>query len=363
MKKILPIILSFIYFNVSHANSWEYNYSITANSFYGYTDYNTQKRYNHNKVIASAEIYTDVRYSFSDDTYVLLGLDAQISGAKEIEDYNHGEWGENIYLSFNSTFGEFSLGQLYNAAYQMAVGAPNVGYFRVNNSPVADFIINHNWQQNSKNTSFKTLNSTFLNTDGEAFKFIYTSPEYKGTKLSVSYTPDNYSQSGLINKHTKYDNKSSYAVGLYNLTNIANYEIETSLGYAYNHKNNQEISAGFNVYYKGWTLGSSYRQTFTSSNDYAFNENIPYLSDAYRKGQAFNVGIKYEFGPLETGISYFSSHSDISNNRDNVLTWSNKFAFHKYVSLYFVSAYAKYRDEYRNNDEGYAFISGLEINI
>lgn len=363
MKKILLIILSFMYIDTINANSWEYNYSFTANSFYGYVDYNTNKKYRHNKTLASAEIYTDVRYSFSDDTSILLGLDAQISGGKEIEDYSQGKWGENVYLSFSSSFGEISVGQLYNAAYQMAVGAPNIGYFRVNNSPIADFIINPNWQQNNEVTSFKTLNSTFLNTDGEAFKFVYTTPEYKGTKLSVSYTPDSYSKSGLINKYTDYDNKSSYALGLYNLSNFANYEVETSLGYAYNHKNNQEISAGFNVYYKGWTLGSSYRQTFTSSNDYPFNKNIPYLYDAYRKGKAFNIGVKYEIGPIETALSYYASHSDISDNRDNILTWSNKFAFHKYMNLYFVSAYAKYRNEYKDNDEGFAFISGIEIDI
>lgn len=367
MKKNLLAAVCCLVSMPVYAGEFFYDVSGVGNAFYGYSDYAEKFRpyYKHSHTPAAAEIYSSAGYRFGDETSFKLGLDLQAADGKEVEDYNQGKWGENIYGTLETSYGEFSAGQVYNAAYQLAVGAPKVGSFRVNNSPVTDFIANPNWQRHSRAASYRTLNSTYLNTDADAPKISYATPEFYRTKLAVSYTPDSYSEAGLINKHSRYDSRSSYAAGLYNHQELGTFEVESSLGYAYNRKNNQEVSAGLSIYRKGWTLGGSYRKSFTSSGDYALNDaaGLPYYFDGYRRGSAYNVGLSYEFGPLTTGISYFASSADKTDNKDKIVTWANKIAVHKYVSLYLAAAYAEYTGgrSLSENNRGYAFISGLEV--
>lgn len=367
MKKNL-LVAAFCFVTAPvYAGEFFYDVSGISNAFYGYSDYSEKfhPQYKHSHTPASAELYTAAGYNFDNKTAFKLGLDLQAAGGKEVEDYNQGKWGENIYGTLESAYGEFSIGQVYNAAYQLAVGAPKVGYFKANNSPITDFIANPNWQRHSRVASYRTLNSTYLNTDADAPKISYITPEFYRTKLAVSYTPDSYSEAGLINKHSRYDSRSSYAAGLYNHQDFGKFEVESSLGYAYNRKNNQEVSVGLSIYRKGWTLDGSYRKSFTSSGDYALNDavGLPYYFDGYRRSSAYNVGLSYEFGPLTTGVSYFASSADKTDNKDKIVTWANKIAVHKYVSLYLAAAYAEYtggRDVSENN-RGYAFISGVEL--
>lgn len=370
MKKYsVAAVLGMICSTPAYAGEFVYDYSGTADGFYGYTQYAQRYRpfYHRNNTPVSAEISTSAGYEFDNGQKISLGLDAQVAHGKEIKDYNHGDWGENVYATYASGLGELSVGQIYNAAYQMAVGAPTVGYFRVNNTPMTDFIANPNWQRKGKITSYRTLNSTYLNTDADAFKMSYTTPEFYGTKLAVSYTPDSYSRAGLINKNADYDNRSSYSAGLYNYADLNFVEMETSLGYAYNHKNNQEVSAGLSLYRKGWTLGGSYRKSYTSSKDVALNEQkneyMPYYFDGYRRGQAFNVGLSYEIGPFKTGLSYFAAYADKTDNRDSIVSFVNRYAFNKYVSVYLATAFAEYKGdkELEVGNKGYAFIGGLEL--
>lgn len=372
MKKCLVLAAVCAACSTANAGEFIYDYGATASGFYGYSDYsgNNRAHYKHYHTPVAAEVTSSIGYRFNNNDELRLGVDAQIAGGKEVEDYNHGEWGENIYASYASEkLGEMTVGQVYNAAYQLAVGAPSVGLWRVNNSPVTDFIANPNWQRHSRTVAYRTLNSTYLNTDADAPKISYTTPEFYHTKAAFSYAPESYSAAGLVNKHSRYDNRASYAVGLYNDADLDYVEVESSLGYAYNHKNNQEVSAGLSLYRKGWTLGGSYRKSWTDSHDYALNERSadsfyrPEYFDGYRKGQAFNVGLSYEIGPLTTGVSYFAAYADKTDNKDKIVSWANRFALNKYAAVYLVGAYAEYKGDGRaeDNNRGYAAIVGLEL--
>ena len=371
MKKYLFAAMFFAFPTFGYAGDYFYEYEATATGFYGYTDYadSYRSRYKHHHTPVSAEIVTTAGYRFANGNKLIFGAEAQVADGKEVEDYNHGEWGENLYVTYTSEkYGELTIGQVYNAAYQLAVGAPSVGVLRVNNSPITDFIANPNWQRHSRTASYRTLNSTFLNTDADAFKISYTTPEFYNTKAAFSYTPDSYSQAGLINKRSRYDNHASYAAGLYNDWDFDYAEIESSLGYAYNHKNNREASAGLSIYRKGWTLGGSYRQSWTTSHDFALNERadtayMPEFFDGYREGHAFNVGVSYEIGPFKTGLNYFAAYADKTNNKDKIITWANRFAVNKYAAIYAAGAYAEYKGDglIRDNNRGYAAMVGLEL--
>ena len=118
------------------------------------------------------------------------------------------------------------------------------------------------------------------------------------------------------------------------------------------------------IYRKGFTVGASYRKTKSENNKYAINKNT--LFDAYRDGEAYNIGISYSIGPITTGLSYFDSKSNISKNRDKIISFSNTFEYNKNVSFSFTTAHIDSTGEDKNilnNNKGYAFIFGVELSL
>ena len=117
MKKYyIAAVLGFIC-TQANAGEFVYDYSAVADGFYGYTQY--ADKYNHlyqrNNTPISAEINTSIGYDFGNDNQISIGADAPVAHGKKIKDYNHGDWGENLYASLATKYGELSVGQIYNA--------------------------------------------------------------------------------------------------------------------------------------------------------------------------------------------------------------------------------------------------------
>lgn len=365
MKKSLLFILLVIP-SICNAKALTNEYAVNLNNYYGYTDYSSPYKglYKENNINASINLYGKTSYRFDEDYSVSVVGYIMADSNKEVENYNQGKWGEEFYASLESPIGEFSFGQLQNVAYGFAVGAPNVGSYRVNNTDLVNFINNPNWYKKSNKTSYKTLNSTYLNTDGASVKINYITPDYNGLMLGVSYIPDVYSQSGLVSKKAEYKNSDGYVIGAYGLWDVLGYEVETSLGFAEYEDIDNEYSAGISFYRKGFTLGASYRKTKSKDNKYAINQYTLY--DAYRDGDAYNVGVSYAIGPFTTGISYFDSKSNVSKNRDKIVSFSNSYDYNKNTTFSFIVAHLESVGENHdniNNSKGYAFILGLELNL
>ena len=365
--RILPVFLLLALAPITaSAGSLDTDYSVSLNNYYGYTDYTKpyNKMYKQNNFNSSLNLFGRASYEYNQDyTTSLIGY-FMIDSAKEVENYNQGIWGEEIYLLNEPPFGDVSVGQDANVAYKFAVGAPNVGASHINNPEIVNFITNHNWYKKGHKVSYKTLNSTYINTDGASLKANYITPEFAGIKLGVTYIPETYSQSGLVSKKARYKDKSAYVLGAYGAWDVFDYEIETALGFADYHKNDKEYSAGISIYRKGWTLGASYRQTEVNKSDYALSKENLY--DAYREGRAYNIGLSYAFGPFKTGIAYFDSKAEKTDNHDEIITWSNSYQYNKYVTFSLTAAHLLSRGENleaRNNSKGYAFIFGLELNL
>ncbi len=364
MKKIFLLLAFCIISKAASAGSIGTDYAISLNNFYGYTDY--KKPYNKlhkaNNLNSSFDVYGKIFYDLNEEYTVALIGDFIIDSAKKVENYNQGIWGEEIYATMDSPYGSLSVGQNYNVAYAFAVGAPNIGSYRVNNTDLVNFIVNPNWYKKGHKTAYKTLNSTYINTDGNSLKASYITPEIGGIKFGATFVPETYSQSGLVAKNAAYKDKSAYILGAYGGWNILGYEIETSLGFADYDKNDKEYSAGVSIYRKGWTLGASYRKTETSKKDYALNREN--LFDAYREGQAYNLGLSYEIGPFTTGISYFESKADNTKNKDKIISFSNSYEYNKHVTFSVTLAHLKARTEtHKNGDEGFAGILGMELHL
>lgn len=365
--KILPLlsILS-VASTTAIAASFDTDYIVSMGGFYGYTDYSKPyKRLHHqNNLNSTLKLYGRATYEYNQDYATSLIGFAAVDSAKKVENYNQGIWGEEIYMAQETPYGDILLGQNTNVAYSFSVGAPNVGSYHVNNTELVNFITNPNWHKKGHKASYKTLNSTYINTDGASLKASYITPQIAGIKLGVSYIPETYSQSGLVAKNAQYKDESAYVLGAYGAWDVWGYELETSVGFADYHKNDKEYSAGISLYRKGWTLGASYRQTEVDNKDAPINRYT--LFDAYREGRAYNIGLSYAIGPFTTGISYFVSRADKSKNNDKIISFSNSYEYNENVTFSLTAAHLQSKGENKdvqNNSKGYAFILGLELNL
>lgn len=360
--KICHIAIAFLSFiNLASAKGFEVDYALSLGSYYGYTDYSSPKPtpYKANNLNATINAYTKLTYNFNRDYKASMVGYAMIDSAKELENYNQGYWGEEVFALLEAPFGEISVGQDYNVAYNFAVGAPNIGTYRTNNSDITNFITNPNWYQKGSKSSYKTLNSTYINTDGASFKLNYITKEFLNTKIGISYVPKTYSRSGLVAKNAHYKDDNAYILGAYNSFYIKDFEIETSLGYADFKNNDEEYSLGFSIYRKGWTLGASYRKTDTQNKDTKLDENTYF--DAYRKGEAYNLGLSYAIGPLTTGVSYFYSKSDEFDIDNDVISFSNSYEYNKDTTFSLTLAHLNAKDI--KTTKGYAFVIGMELSL
>lgn len=364
--KISPLVLiSTIVAIPAWAGSWDTDYTASLGGFYGYTDYaKPYKKHKQNNLNSVLNLSGMATYEFNPEYATsLIGYFA-IDSAKEVENYSQGIWGEEVYSATETPYGDILLGQNNNVAYNFAVGAPNVGSYHVNNTDLVNFINNPNWYKKGHKAAYKTLNSTYINTDGASLKASYITPEFAGIKLGATYVPETYSQSGLVAKNAQYKDDEAYILGAYGAWDILGYELETSLGFADFHKNDKEYSAGLSVYRKGWTLGASYRQTETNKKDYALNKEN--LFDAYREGRAYNVGLNYAIGPFTTGVSYFDSKAEKLNNHDKIISFSNSFDYNKNITFSLTLAHLEAKGDSGNkkdNSRGNAVILGMELHL
>ena len=364
---LIACILSIISAN-AYSGEWHFEAFGKAKTLYGYSDLDSDSSrsdsHNHLPTRLSASLIA--QYHFAEDYQLGAYVDLSYGIDQQLKDYNHGNWGEEVYGIFDSPYGKLIFGQSYNAAYQLGVSAPDIGVLGVNQSDVVNFIANPNWQRNSLGTGYRTLNSTDINTDGTAPKITYISPEFNdGTMIGFTYVPNTYSRDGLVNRHASYKYKSGYIASVYHSGELADFSLSGSLGAAYFDDNDKEVSAGFNIYRKGWTLGGGVRRTWVNHYDESINkptrDAIEYF-DGYRDAWAYNVGLSYEIGPLKTALTYFYSKADGQDYEDEIIQLSGSYQYNRYIDFYTAVAHARFDGQTsEDSNKGYAYIAGVGI--
>ena len=349
------------------AGEWTFEAMGKAQSLFGYSDPDSRYSYHQSRYHLPTRFSLNLlaQYSFNDNYQLGAYLDLSYGIDQQLKDYNHGSWGEQAYLILDAPFGRFIGGQSYNAAYQLGVGAPDAGVLGVNQSDVVNFIANPNWQRNHLGTSYRTLNSTEINTDGTAPKLTYISPEFDGTMFGITYVPESFSRDGLINSQASYKDKAGYIASVYHNRELGNASLSGSLGFAHFTDIDDEISAGLSLYYKGWTLGGGVRKTFVNHNYADMNKRGFKCSesfDGFRDAWAYNVGLGYEIGPIKTSLSYFYSKADDRDYEDKIIQLSGRYQFNKYVEFQAAVAHGEFEGlNAADGNQGYAFISGVAL--
>lgn len=364
LKKIFLILLICSCIFPAKAEEIQYTAAGRWDSFYGYTfpdnQYKHQDKRKH--FVNTFALNLGAKKEWSDD--VSLGIYADLSAAvnKRQRNYSNGLWGHEIYGIFDQPYGRIMLGETANVANQFYVGTTQLGNF-----DVVDYLANPNWIKDKHTTAYRTLNSTAINTDGTTPKITYILPAYENLLVGLSYAPQTYSRTGLVNREAGYADKEGYVAALYYAMDLYDAELETSVGYGIFNQDDKDLSLSAKLYYVGWTLSGGWRKTYIDGTDYSSQKNkmnprLPELFDNYREGSAWNVGLGYEFGPLKTALSYFESKSENTKNKDKMWILSNEFQYDKHLSFYLAGAKADFRGQAKEeSDKGYAAITGISV--
>lgn len=371
-KKILLalIVLTNTSFSAM-ASDFSYPISGEWTSLYGYAFPNDSYKHKDKRqfFVNTFAINTGIEKEFNEGYSLGVYADIIAGVGKRQRNYSNGLWGHEIYSIFDNPYGRLMLGETYNAASQFHISAPKVGKFSTNDSDIVNFIANPNWIKDKHTTAFKTLNSTAINTDGTAPKISYITPEYHNLTLGFSYIPETYSRTGLVNREASYATKDGYVAAAYYTADLDFAEMESSVGYAIFNQDDKDLSLGMSLYRSGWTLGGSWRKTYVDSGDFpitqkSINSKLPDFFDNYREAEAWDIGVGYEFGPLKTAVSYFTSKAENTKNRDKIWLWSNEFRYNKHLAFYLVGAKAEFIGQTKDlSNEGYSAITGFSVNF
>ena len=369
MKKIYITAIACLFANNAFSQM-QYEAVAKINTLYGYSDVSKEyeSKTDNSQVTANSEVSLTARYDFESDFSTSFHLDLMAAADHELEDYNQGKWGEEVYNITSTPLGEFMIGQTFNVASQFHNGAPSAGPLGINNSDIVNFISNPNWKRNSDVTKFATLNTTYINTDGVAPKISYISPKIFGSTLGLTYIPDSYNKRGLINKDASYESKEGYVVAFYNESETGGISINTSTAYAYYNDNDAEFSGSMSLNRGGWTLGSGVRKTVSIGSKVSkhLSESKPDYYDGYRDGFAFDIGLKYEAGPIQTSLSYFMSRADKSDHQDQIIMLSNQYQYNQWIDIYGIVSHVNFEGDTNgidDNNKGYAFVTGVGVNF
>jgi outer membrane protein OmpU len=227
------------------------------------------------------------------------------------------------YVRFSGGFGTFIIGQDDHAVAQMAYAAPAGSWQMGINSPTFGI------PASGKN-AITSYTNVYVNTGGDGGKLVYFTPRISGFQLGVSYQPDGSNEPGGGFASTR--TSDSDFLGQETLVSVgANYtgsfdEVDVAISAGYIHselehngpntvvtvtplvmdgpvmatlartaagagggKNQEVYTAGVNVSFSGFTIGSAY------VNDNRGGNNAK---------DAFEIGATYATGPWTIGANY-----------------------------------------------------------
>lgn len=357
MQKYLLILIALLCTaSVTKAGELSYDIGGEMRAFYGYIDVAERftKDQNDYKTFGYAELNLATEYQTDTDINLGLYLDVMKNFNRSTRTLNNGSWGKELYGIVDSPYGRVMLGETYNVAYQFHQG-PNPSMIATN------YLTNPNWRRKENSVFYKTLNSTAINTDGVAPKFTYISPAFANTNIGLTYVNDINNRRGLVNHQLSYQSNNGYIAAIYNEFSAGSIDIASSLAYAEFHEHDKELAASLRLSRGNWSLASGYRKTYVEGKRFHIAQD---LSDNYREGHVWDIGLEFEFGPLKSSLTYLNSKSDNTDNEDRLVTFANKYQINKWADIYLGAAHIEYQAEDRilkKNNQGYIFMTGLGL--
>ena len=357
------------------AEGFEFSQSGMAGEYYGIMETRDNHNVNNmpNRAVFRADGNAEAAYRFADTTRLGVHADYTLVYRQHDKDYSEGDWRLYPYLlAENDKYGRLTAGYTYNAAFLMHQGAQEISWLGIQDSNLPYYLSSANWVNGLKSVKFATPKSTNIMDDGRAFKLSYFTPEFGNTKFGFSYTPDNANRRGMVSRYTKYQKtEDGYTAAMQNKWNPGLGTLTTSAAYGLFNRTDHEWAVGVRWNVGKFNISTSYKNAYVDGNKNPISTTAkspyqPAYFDNYREGEAWNLGIGYRFGPLQTSLTYFEAKAENTDNQDKILMLANEFQLNKYVNIYAAAAKVDFRgenDDIRNNNKGYAFVAGVGVDF
>ena len=216
------------------------------------------------------------------DNGVTVGVHAQLGSSGD------GSFDEQ-HVTLSGAFGSLRAGRTESAAYNATIGAPGAGI-------VFGFGVNYSWFS----AAAKGVNTYSGIGAEDAVKVVYTSPNFNGLTLGVSYAPEDSEGDGAAGRTISTDDLN--AIGAH-----------TAVGLTYS----TEFMEGGSL-----TLGAAYEMADSESGGddpnatkFGVNIGIDQISfgggmyDHNANGVQYDVGASWTDGPLNVGIQYAANEN------------------------------------------------------
>lgn len=373
MKRYLALSL-ILFSSTAVAGEFNFEHKVNIRGYYGFMDTHKKDSHNNlpNRLAQRSDAKLKAEYAFNDDYKISWNNSSSLIFRQHDTRYNHdGEWRFYNWGTFKTPYGRLTAGQEFNVAYLFHQGAQDCGPLDITDTSLTWFLSNHNWKNGKKSVGFLTPKSTAMLTDGRALKINYVAPKIYNTLLGFTYTPDSPSRRGLTSRYNNYERDDAYVFGMHNEWEFDFADIYTSAGYGLFNRTDKELTLGITLARGGWTYAAGYRKSYVDGNKNPIttvttDPRRPAFYDNYRESQSWDLSIGYEVGPYKTTLAYLHTKADNTPNKDDIILWSNKYAYTKWLDFYVIGGYINSRGinkQDANRNSGYAGIVGVGINF
>ena len=232
---------------VALAGHREFDASGLAGAYYGISETKDIGSVDNlaNRWVTRADASFKSDYVFQKEHRLGLRADTTLIFKAHDRSRRDGEWRFFPYLTDDSSWGNFKLGYVYNAAYQLHQGARDITFLGVEATNLVYFLSNPNWANKTKSVKFATPKSVAMINDGRAPKLSYITPWLGNTKFGFSYTPDNAHRRGMVSRYTDYEKTmDGYVWAMQNKWQLSSSVLYTSAGYGIFNRTDKEASVG-----------------------------------------------------------------------------------------------------------------------
>lgn len=355
---------------VALAGHWEFDASGLAGAYYGISETKDIGSVDNlaNRWVTRADASFKSDYVFQKEHRLGLRADTTLIFKAHDRSRRNGEWRFFPYLTDDSSWGNFKLGYVYNAAYQLHRGARDITFLGVEATNLVYFLSNPNWANKTKSVKFATPKSVAMINDGRAPKLSYITPWLGNTKFGFSYTPDNAHRRGMVSRYTDYEKTmDGYVWAMQNKWQLSSSVLYTSAGYGIFNRTDKEASVGVRWQKGSFNLGAGYKKAYVDGKENAIatarvNAFLPAYFDNYRESEVWNFSLGYDFGRYKTNVAYFQSEAANTRHRDVFYLWSNAYRLSKNLDVVMIGSYLNAHGDKAHSDDnakGYALIGGL----
>lgn len=217
----------------------------------------------------------------------------------ELEANSEADPIDESFLAIEGAFGRFEMGSTDEAGFKTHVSVPGIGKaYSVEQSTATSYIVPPT--ANTRVGGDRT--STIMTADQN--KISYYTPRFEGLQVGVSFTPNSVEDlDQLSDKRASRTNVVGAGANFTRAFGGAN--VEASLGASWadaidgatagtaNADDLKHYTAGLRVSYAGFTVGGGYKKQ---------DDGV-----GTGDGNAWSIGLSYQFGPATVGIQHFSS--------------------------------------------------------